>query len=247
MVLKSKDVSNQQSQAGNLLSFVNWEAFLHLPHPAYVKDGHGIYLRANSAALEFLHIDQASDLIGKTDRDFLDKDSAEAIMQNDREVFFTKTPIIICEHLKSLDGKQQFDCLSYKFPIQSTNGKVSCVFGVSLKLHEQAKIYSEVPLAEAIMPQLSRGLQHSHFMIKGKKASLREEQCLYYLCRGITAKQIARILNLSPRTVEFYINNSKKKFNCATTAELVAEAVRSRYTSTELAEIPEILEHEEEK
>jgi len=56
------------------------------------------------------------------------------------------------------------------------------------------------------------------------KISARERECLNLLIRGMTAKEIARSLALSPRTVEFYIENLKKKFNCSNRIELIAKA-----------------------
>ncbi len=41
--------------------------------------------------------------------------------------------------------------------------------------------------------------------------SKREIECLYYLIRGLSAKQIGKILNLSSRTIETHIYNLKKK------------------------------------
>lgn len=46
-----------------------------------------------------------------------------------------------------------------------------------------------------------------------KILSLRESQCLDLLCKGLTMKKIAQELQLSPRTVEEYINNVKRKTN----------------------------------
>ena len=42
--------------------------------------------------------------------------------------------------------------------------------------------------------------------------SARELECLFCVLRGMTAKRVAEILQLSKRTVEFYISNIKNKF-----------------------------------
>lgn len=52
--------------------------------------------------------------------------------------------------------------------------------------------------------------------------SKREVQCIKYLHQGYTTKQIARELNLSPRTVEEYINNIKIKLGCNSRLEIVS-------------------------
>lgn len=53
------------------------------------------------------------------------------------------------------------------------------------------------------------------------KISNRQAECIYYLIRGKNMKQIAKALNLSPRTIEYYILNLKQKFNCRNRSELI--------------------------
>lgn len=50
----------------------------------------------------------------------------------------------------------------------------------------------------------------------------REEQCLALLARGYTAKTIAAHLDLTPRTVYFYLENIKGKIFCRTKSELAS-------------------------
>lgn len=50
----------------------------------------------------------------------------------------------------------------------------------------------------------------------------REYDCLLVLKEGKTIKEIARDMDLSPRTVEFYLKNLKAKFSCKSKSELLA-------------------------
>jgi DNA-binding CsgD family transcriptional regulator len=50
--------------------------------------------------------------------------------------------------------------------------------------------------------------------------STRELECLSHLTTGKTSKEIARELNLSPRTVDSYLNNIRNKTGCITKREL---------------------------
>lgn len=54
----------------------------------------------------------------------------------------------------------------------------------------------------------------------------RQTQCAEYLLKGKSAKEIALILNLSRRTIEFYIDNIKSKFDCRSRAELILKLSR---------------------
>lgn len=49
----------------------------------------------------------------------------------------------------------------------------------------------------------------------------RQKECLFYLVKGLTAKQIAIQTGISPRTVEHCIEAMKIKLNCETRAELI--------------------------
>lgn len=62
--------------------------------------------------------------------------------------------------------------------------------------------------------------------------SPRENDCLFFLLRGKTAKEIARFLNISHRTVEAHISHLKTKFQCKNKSELIAKALNKGYGAT---------------
>ena len=59
--------------------------------------------------------------------------------------------------------------------------------------------------------------------------SERQSECLFFLLRGKTTKEVAHLLNLSPRTVESYINEIKFKLQCNTKSQLIEKAIHSGY------------------
>lgn len=59
--------------------------------------------------------------------------------------------------------------------------------------------------------------------------SARQEEVLFYLVRGKTTKNIARILNLSARTIESYLNDIKLKLGCSSKSELIEFAIYSGF------------------
>lgn len=52
--------------------------------------------------------------------------------------------------------------------------------------------------------------------------SKKQYECLTYLSRGYRVKSIAKILNISCRTVETHIQSAKRKLSCTTTSELLS-------------------------
>lgn len=59
---------------------------------------------------------------------------------------------------------------------------------------------------------------------KASSLSSRERDCLRLLIHGNSAKDSAAELKLSPRTIEFYLDNAKNKLNCSSKRELFSIA-----------------------
>lgn len=55
--------------------------------------------------------------------------------------------------------------------------------------------------------------------------SERQTACLFFLLRGKSDKEIGKILNLSPRTVESYINEIKHKMDCLTRTQVIEKSI----------------------
>lgn len=55
----------------------------------------------------------------------------------------------------------------------------------------------------------------------------REKECAYYLARGMTAKEIAKVLDISHRTVECYLASIKDKLNCCFKSEVINKILDS--------------------
>lgn len=62
----------------------------------------------------------------------------------------------------------------------------------------------------------------------GPKLSPREVEVVSWLANGKTAEDIANILNLSPRTVEYHIANAGLKLGTSNRTHTVVEAIRLR-------------------
>jgi DNA-binding CsgD family transcriptional regulator len=58
--------------------------------------------------------------------------------------------------------------------------------------------------------------------------SPREIECLSWAAAGKTDAEIGRILEISPRTTRFHIENAKKKLGVATRVQAVAEAMKRK-------------------
>lgn len=64
-----------------------------------------------------------------------------------------------------------------------------------------------------------------------QKLTKRELDCLFYLMRGKTMREIAASVFSSPRTVEKHIENIKMKFGCRSRSEIIEFAILKGYLS----------------
>jgi DNA-binding CsgD family transcriptional regulator len=60
---------------------------------------------------------------------------------------------------------------------------------------------------------------------QGKIVTKREIECAHRLIDGLTAKETARLMNISHRTVEKYIENLKYKLQCRNLKQLITVAI----------------------
>ena len=68
----------------------------------------------------------------------------------------------------------------------------------------------------------------------------REAQCMLLFIRGKTVAKVAEQLALSPRTVEYYLNNIKDKVNCRTKSELIERIAQTAFFSQVTTLMPEL-------
>ncbi|MBY0461711.1 MAG: helix-turn-helix transcriptional regulator [Alphaproteobacteria bacterium] len=87
--------------------------------------------------------------------------------------------------------------------------------------NKNPKFYPESDVIKSFSPKSNI----QKFSFKGKLLNItfsnRETACLYQLTTGKTSKEIGRLLGISPRTVESYINNIKEKTGYRNKSELI--------------------------
>jgi DNA-binding NarL/FixJ family response regulator len=92
---------------------------------------------------------------------------------------------------------------------------------------------------------MSTNLNFVRYPIKGKTGEVfltqREISCLLHLLKGKTAKQIARDLFISHRTVEDHFSNIRKKVGCWSRSQLIAYILESNFLQLiiKLGSVPE--------
>ncbi len=103
------------------------------------------------------------------------------------------------------------------------NDKIAGVIGYSLDITN-----TYIKLDQILMRERKK-IDPDFSAQKLKFLTVRESECLFFLLRNCTAKQIASILNISYRTVEHYVEMLKVKFHCQTKPELIRKAMQLGY------------------
>jgi DNA-binding CsgD family transcriptional regulator len=123
--------------------------------------------------------------------------------------------------------------LGEKYPLRDVNGNIIAV----------AQYFTDVTNAGLI--DLSRFFQTTQeqsvkiieqqvdYLIQENypESSISEKQseCLFFLLRGKSIKEIAKILNSSPRTIETHVDIIKYKLNCQNKSELIEKSIALGY------------------
>lgn len=114
--------------------------------------------------------------------------------------------------------------LSCKNPLFDSHGNVVGLAGASIEVSKNC----QTKIVETYLEKIEKIITFNSNKSFPKLAK-REIECLYFMIRGMTAKQIGKLLNLSFRTIETYIENMKLKLNCCNRSELIGKAIDLGY------------------
>jgi DNA-binding CsgD family transcriptional regulator len=194
-----------------LLSF-EMEHLLSLPCHVYWKNKKGVYLGYNDYGAKRLGFNQGKEVSGSSDFEVFSQCIATEYKKNDHDVMTQKKQIFFHEDGILKDGLKVIFC-SYKIPLFDCTESVVGVLGLSFTRASESNCFPS---------QLEQNLNyHPSMKYRDKALSKMEITCIRHLCHGLTIKQIARLLKLSPKTVETYVDRAKIKYNCRNKAELI--------------------------
>ena len=170
------------------------------------------------------------DLKGTLLSSLFQKETVQVFNDENNNLLNTKK-LTIYESIGSRLDELSFSCLSFKFPVFNEKDKIIGVFGISALT--DSSIFKE---AESLSTSLAQIIQtgllpHSKnimpgFHIDDVYFSKQEVKCLRLLVAGKTIKLIGQHMDLSPRTVEYYLMNIKHKLNVKTKSELIDKVIQ---------------------
>jgi len=103
----------------------------NVPDSIYFKDPESRFTRINQALADRLRLQHVSQAIGKKDRDYFQKQHADAAIEDERKIMLDGQPIFRKEeHEQLLDGRE-FWVLTTKMPLRNQGRDVIGTFGIS--------------------------------------------------------------------------------------------------------------------
>lgn len=205
---------------------------LNSPINIFFVDKDSRIIEMNDATINTAGFSCKQSAIGKTVHIAAKKETADHSIEHDRQVVLSKQLKIRESNYMRLDDIN-LTGISMRFPWFDKNEDIIGVFGFSIVTSK----YDQYSLTEALDFVAKTGLlkqkknaEAVKTLLPGKEfnnvyLSKRELECLYLMVRGKTAKGIADILELSPRTVEQYLNSLKNKFSASSKSELIDKAL----------------------
>lgn len=127
-----------------------------IPDLVWLKDQDGVYLSCNTMFERFFGAKE-SEIVGRTDYDFIDKDLADFFRANDRRAMASEQPSINEEELVFADNGYCGLFETIKMPLQDSDGNLIGVLGIARDISERERVAIE-------KLQLERKLKHSQKM-----------------------------------------------------------------------------------
>lgn len=214
------------------------EEVFKLPLYTYLLDKNSVIQNINESAIDICGYPSLQKTIGKTRNLMATKETVDRIVKEDQIVLKNNQMQIFEEHVVLLN-QLSYPVMAFKFPWYDIDNQIIGIFGISIFLHQANACTIVTDAMKLILklgllttPGITPETTENSFELSGRKInnvylSKREIECLYFLARGKTAKMIAKILTLSPRTVEYYIDNIKVKLNVRSKSELIDKFIEN--------------------
>jgi len=205
------------------------DILLQLPGVVFWQDTHSIFSGCNKAAFKLFGFKSAEQMIGSTPFDFRCKavESADCYVKQDKQVVTTHSALslLIIDTYSNEETEAHYVTKKPLIIDQILLGVI--VHGTVITANSLLKFGTKISSIDIRYHQ--ENLQRNAYVLTDRfnriGISKRESECLFYLLRGKSVPEIAKILQLSKRTIESYINHIKTKMDCNTTTELCEKSI----------------------
>ena len=193
-----------------------------LPYSVYLLDLRGATVKINQEGINYCGFKSLDDAYGKTIFDVSNDTSDQHLLDNCQTILSNES-IKIFDEVHTRKDNKVLHFLSFKFPCYNHLQVLSGIFGISIVLgsHPLASAIDEIRQLGLLPQENSTSLQVTNINLDNFKLSNREKDCLALTLKGYTAKNIAKELTISHRTVEDHLKQIKLKLNVSSKQELI--------------------------
>ena len=207
---------------------------------SFVKDVNSVYQSVSKCCCDALGWNSTEDAIDKTDYDIPSDISllADHFINLDKQSFAKNSKILTLDINNFQDVQETF--LVEKMPLFNHDGDIIGIYGNVLDV-SNVNFFKYGAMLSREDQKIAPLHKVTSYVLSGAHSPLpltdRQQECVFFLIRGKTAKEIANILMLSVRTVESYIEAIKYRLGCTHKSQIVEKAINSKF----LYYIPESL------
>lgn len=190
--------------------------FIQIPSFIFWKDTRSRFLGCNLPFARAAGLNNTFEIRGKTDFELAWADThAKLYQEGDQQV---------------LDGILMHNVLE---PQLQANGKLNIILINKIPLLDKRnqKIGIIGCYTEIGNPSYNGKFDSSK---KNIAITKKQSECLFYLAKGMSIKQVANYMGISVRTAEYHTEILKTKFNCRTKSSLIAKALELDFIKIKL-------------
>ena len=129
-----------------------------IPDIVWLKDKNGIYLRCNSEFEKFVN-KKESEIIGKTDYDFVDKETADQFIINDKIAMETKKIVRTEESISDKTTNKKFIFDTAKISMENLDGEIIGILGIGHDITLREKKEEELKKLNELTLSLTKSQQ----------------------------------------------------------------------------------------
>ena len=197
------------------------------------KNSEHRYICASVSLAQLLGFERQQDINGHADWNLPcgARECAESYHLQDQLVMQNRVPLRILDVAQFAGGEWRTQ-ITTKLPLFDRKNRV---IGISFSVVDTASL-GAIELSHVLDKRYSRLVPESRDRmttrvddINGHKMTSRESEVLFFLLRGHNAKMIAKVLDVSYRTIEHHIYSLKRKFGVASKFDLHYAAVTLGY------------------
>lgn len=207
----------------------------HFPQMLYWRDIiKDCFILGNDKFASFIGVKDPAQLKGKTGYDFVSEELVGLFRHHEKLAIELKQVVRFYEKINHPETGETIIDVTIA-PIVNENNEVTTIMCYG----DSQMVLASKPLAQALkliskehMPNIIRASKY-FININGEEVSLtkRETECCLYVLKGLTSKEIAKEMDLAPKTVDNYLETVKTKLGCFSRSDINKVLLESGFIS----------------